>query len=471
MIVSHSNRYQGASFISCGTLFIDQSAVHFGSLSMGVLDDPSADISNDNKLLNCLSSIISDAQKPPISAMSSIKLCLQREAQPDAARKHSTLREARADPSPRPGISRASTRSFFCFSLTPAREDANRLACQFSAPMRARGVVPAGTAVEPFQNWQAVEIVELFARFSRFSRACGYHVCGRAHVRLRTSKRLENHGTLELIKKTYIYQLVSGSKMVLRRFRLELPEGTGLKSGGTARFFNKIGGGYSPDRLDRRRDWRFRGLSLARGAQKFWEFGRAALVSRCVSAGVRRPKSLDRQRARARGERGKARSDHSKNSGNAWVWCGRLVPVGRVMLEGFAQGRRNALFPCACRKPVGLEVFGGGARYGSSGCPQKRHGPSDRRAHPLFTPFPTRTLPRSLPSQTDEILDRVSLPFNHDGYCCGIRMVALTWNCQTGSGVRCLSPNAQNRSVGQAGRGIQEMRQRSQIKGVLAYVK
>lgn len=134
-----------------------------------------------------------------------------------------------------------SRRSFFA-SLTPARWRDHEFGWRISGRRWVRGVVLWGTASEPLENAEAIDITSLIERFRWFPVFGGRYMHTRAYVRARVYVRGVNQGTREpqdyFFRGQEVSSSLSGSEAVPQRTALVclvLPIGTlDILAGGNA---------------------------------------------------------------------------------------------------------------------------------------------------------------------------------------------------------------------------------------------
>lgn len=317
--------------------------------------------------------------------------------------------------------------------LTPARWQAINWRCQSWLSSGSGGAVPARTGLEPLKNHQSIVIAALSARFQRFQLCASRDARMGPRMSARACRGAVNAGTLEPLIFIYIYQVVSGSKAVLVRFSLEPLTRQCRESGGIARFLIKLGTGYwltptGPDRVEGSST-----VNGSRGAKSFGDFA--------PGLGGRQLERRDLTRC-------------GENGGNLPFLARRSGLVGRVMLEGWPQGRGNGSVVVSAPLPVRLG--------------RRARGGIDWTWHPPLPPFAPRPLPCTLALETD--LNSADLrPDQYPGHGASHAEPRQSWNGNNGSGLGGVSACRAKRGAGRVraavssgiGPGLRRSRQAS----------
>lgn len=256
--------------------------------------------------------------------------------------------------------------------LTPARSSAINLAGQISAPDGSGGAVLTGTGRELRQNFQSIANAALFARFSGFSDCASRDVCAYVCACTRAYMREGFPRTREPFCNVVQIHKVDGSRAVLARFSSEpASDGAAL---GTADLLrgNILAGGYALVGSSWSSIGRGMGVARGRGGETFGVSGRAGSPGR-VGAGRAR---VQLEVVQAIGRNGGFLRFPGLTAG-----C-----VGRVMLEGWPQGRGNAGLSRPAPLPVRLAAGapwcgrgGGSIAARTPPCAPARRGPASSR--------------------------------------------------------------------------------------------
>lgn len=321
------------------------------------------------------------------------------------------------------------------YRLTPARWGAMKLACQSPVPCGSGEAVPDGTTLEPLWNHQLTEIAGLFSWFHGFHGHASRDARMGTYAQSRAYMRGVGLGTLEPLKLTYVYQQVSGSTAVPTWFHLEPGRARRLANGGNARFLNILAGGYAGQLLGLGADRGRRAVIRSRAVRTFGDFSpvRGLELGRIQLLGL-----VD------------------ENGGFLPFLVHASGRVGRVMLEGWPERRRNQPFLGSRPLPVRL------AREAS---------PVDRPEAPPVPPFAARPAPRALAHERAGIWNGFPAePATIVGQCWAIG-TRQRLNGGIGSGLGCRG----HRRAAAAGQGAcfgcgLEPRRTAEIAGSFAHV-
>lgn len=371
--------------------------------------------------------------RSPSMSSPKIRDCSGRAA--DAVRSHSSLTVPATEKSCAaavPGI--ASPPRSRIDHLTPARLVARSWFSQ-SRHRNGFGVaVLAGTALEPLQNRQSLEITGNSSRFSRFSvlasRDARAYVC----VRLRACREPSKHRTTEPQVIIVIYHVVSGSVVVLKRFCPEPAVPNRAGNGRVLRFRHILAGGNAAISVD---GWPDRACSTplaGRGAKSFGVF-RAGSVTWSDPASMSPAPSWSIA----------ARVVLRVSNGGILRFPTVLIGhVGRVMLEGWPQRRGNAWFLDGQPLPVRQRRSTAAGAEARAWC-ATRGGIAAARGTPV-PPFAARVSPSTLTHERGQIW------IDYSGSSSGRGRNRQSWGLRSGSGWGFRSPLHRTGRAGQ-GRG------------------
>ncbi len=240
--------------------------------------------------------------------------------------------------------------------LTPARCKPKSLVSQFVGAFGPGGAVPNGTTLELWRNHHHIDIAAFFVRFHGFQPVASRDVRVGLRTRPRAYTRGESAGTLEPLTNIYVLEWVKCSKLVPARFQFGTGGNAWFGAAALVRPGNKQRGGYWPGHELKACSTVMRG----RGGETF---------------GIELVGAVDRG-----GVAGSTRA--WRNGGFLPFLGGAWGHVGKAMLEGIAQRRKNQPFLVARHKPIRLAwralVEGPGGSRSASAPP---HAP--RAAAPL----------------------------------------------------------------------------------------